>query len=135
MTARIRTHKRIEFWQTTNIRPPLRPPSAQHPPESLRSGLCGCVSVLCVSEELVRPGVAFYWRSKHLQLIGPDQNLPSYLHLPVSTTAQWRKKQTVLHSKCHVNKKLQHSPTHRAPTGTSLYTGLVLMGLSPVWMQ
>lgn len=83
----------------------------------------------------VRPGVAFYWRSKHLQLIGPDQNLPSYLHLPVSTTAQWRKKQTVLHSKCHVNKKLQHSATHRAPTGTSLYTGLVLMGLSPAWMQ
>lgn len=48
MTARIRTHKRIEFWQTTN----KHPPSPQHPPESLRSGLCGCVSVLCVSEEL-----------------------------------------------------------------------------------
>lgn len=135
MTARIRTHKRIEFWQTTNIRPPLRPPSAQHPPESLRSGLCGCVSVLCVSEELVRPGVAFYWRSKHLQLIGPDQNLPSYLHLPVSTTAQWRKKQTVLHSKCHVNKKLQHSATHRAPTGTSLYTAFISNPtvLNPAW--
>lgn len=131
MTARIRTHKRIEFWQTTN----KHPPSPQHPPESLHSGLCGCVSVLCVSEELVRPGVAFYWRSKHLQLIGPDQNLPSYLHLPVSTTAQWRKKQTVLHSKCHVNKKLQHSPTHRAPTGTSLYTTLISdhTVLNPAW--
>lgn len=35
----------------------------------------------------VRPGVAFYWRSKHLQLIGPDQNLLSYLHLPVSTSS------------------------------------------------
>lgn len=131
MTARIRTHKRIEFWQTTNI----RPPSPQHPPESLRSGLCGCVSVLCVSEELVRPGVAFYWRSKHLQLIGPDQNLPSYLHLPVSTTAQWRKKQTVLLSKCHVNNKLQHSPTHRALTGTSLYTTFISNHtvLNPAW--
>lgn len=131
MTARIRTHKRIEFWQTTNI----RPPSPQHPPESLHSGLCGCVSVLCVSELLVRPGVAFYWRSKYLQLIGPDQNLPSYLHLPVSTTAQWRKKQTVLLSKCHVNNKLQHSPTHRAPTGTSLYTTFISNPtvLNPAW--